>query len=253
MGKYVTEIERIESPAVGVEGSAPAVVGSGARRGRHVLAISVVVVSAVLLGAAIAGYAYWTFLKTTPQYSLAMLVDAAKRDDATVVAEIVDTDAVVDDFVPQITAKAVELYGRGISPEVIQRIARIAQPVMPALKSRARDELPTAIRQKTAGFAGVPFAAMVLGAGRYLDIKVEGETALVRSLVPEHNFEVKMRRTESGWKIVSVADEELATRIAQRVGQEIIAIAVNGTGSSKSRLGIRNINELLREAEDLFK
>jgi len=124
---------------------------------------------------------------------------------------------------------------------------------MPAVKDRAREELPGAIRQKTATFGDVPFAAMVFGADTYLDIKVEGDTATVRSKVPEHNFEVKMLRTGDRWKIAGLRDEELATRIAQRIGQEIVAIAVNGTGSKQSRLGVKNINELLRQAEEIFK
>ena len=124
---------------------------------------------------------------------------------------------------------------------------------MPAVKERARDELPGAIRQKTAAFGDDPFAAMVLGADRYLDISVEGDTATVRSKVPEHSFEVRMVRAGQRWKIAAVRDEELATRIAQRVGQEIIAIAANGAGSKQTRLGVKNINELLRQAEEIFK
>ena len=207
----------------------------------------------VAVAAGMGSYLYWQHLKTTPQYSLALMIDAAKRDDAAKVGELVDIDAVVDDFLPQITGKAIELYGRNLPPDTLQRVARIAGPVMPAVKDRARDELPGAIRQKTAAFGDVPFAAMVLGADTYLDIKVEGERATVRSEVPEHDFEVRMVRTGDLWKIAGVRDEELATRIAQRVGQEILAIAVNGTGSKQSRLGIRNINELLRQAEEIFR
>ena len=207
----------------------------------------------VAVAAGMGSYLYWQHLKTTPQYSLALMIDAAKRDDAAKVGELVDIDAVVDDFLPQITGKAIELYGRNLPPDTLQRVARIAGPVMPAVKDRARDELPGAIRQKTAAFGDVPFAAMVLGADTYLDIKVEGERATVRSKVPEHDFEVRMVRTGDLWKIAGVRDEELATRIAQRVGQEILAIAVNGTGSKQSRLGIRNINELLRQAEEIFR
>src|SRR5690606_33317242 len=154
-------------------------------------------------------------------------------------------------FLPQITGKAIELYGRGLTPETLQRVARIAEPVMPAVKDRARDELPGAIRQKTEGFGNVPFAAMVVGAEQYLDINVDGDNATVRSKVPDHNFEVRLVRRGTRWQISGLRDDELATRIAQRIGQEIVAIAVNGTGSNKSRLGVKNINELLRQAEEI--
>ena len=94
---------------------------------------------------------------------------------------------------------------------------------------------------------------MVLGGGQYLDIKINGDSATVKSLVPEQDFEVEMKRSGTEWKIVALKDDKLATNIAQRVGQEIIAIAANGPNSGRSRLGVKNINDLLNEAEKIFK
>jgi hypothetical protein len=161
--------------------------------------------------AVIGGYFYWQSFKNTPQYSLAMLVDAARRNDQEQVDHFVAVDSIVDEFMPQITGKAVELYGRGLPPQTIARVARVATPVMPALKERARVQLPNLIRKKTKRFEGVPFAAMVVGAERYLDIKQIGDTATVRSKLPEHSFEVRMQRSGNEWKIVGVRDEALAT------------------------------------------
>lgn len=218
--------------------------------------ISLIVLGSLFAIGLIAGvgfYFYWQSLKSTPQYSLALIVDAAKRDDQATVNRLVDINVVVDDFLPQITSKAVELYGRGLPPDVIQRVERVAAPVMPAIKDRAREELPAAIKQKTSELGHVPFEAMVLGAEQYLDISVNGDSALVKSLVPEQDLELRMKRDGSEWKIVGVKDDKLATNIAQRVGQEIIAIAANGPNSGRSRLGVKNINELLNEAEKIFR
>ena len=215
-----------------------------------------IVVGSLFAAALISGvgfYFYWQSLKSTPQYSLALIVDAAKRSDQATVNRLVNIEAVVDDFLPQITVKAVELYGRGLPPNVLEKVALVAAPVMPAIKDRAREELPAAIKQKTSELGYVPFEAMVLGADQYLDIKVKGDSATVKSLIPEQDLEVLMKLDGGEWKIVGVKDEKLATNIAQRVGQEIIAIAANGPGSGKSRLGVKNINQLLNEAEKIFK
>ena len=241
--------ERIETPVVFGGYVAP---HQRSRANKIVLSV-VGVVAIVSLFAAIGGYFYWQSLKTTPQYSLALIVDAAKQNDQNTVNQLVDINSVVDDFLPQITNKAVELYGRGMAPDTIQKVARVAAPVMPAVKDRAKEELPGAIRQKTSEFGFVPFEAMVLGADQYLDITTNGDEANVKSLIPEHDFEVKMKRDGPRWKIVAVKDEKLATTIAQRVGQEILAIAANGTNSNRSRLGVKNINELLNEAEKTFR
>lgn len=211
------------------------------------------IVAAALL-AGVGGWLYWRSLKGTPQYSLALLIDAAKRDDKPAIETLVNIDSVVDDFVPQVTGKAVELYGKGLPPKVIGRLAQLAAPIVPAVKERARVELPRIIRERVELFGDVPFAAMVIGAGRYLDIKVLGDNAVVTSKVPNHPLELKMRRNGTQWQIVGVKDDDLATQIARAIGQDIITVAMNG-GAQKSadKLGDVSITDILRKAQELVK
>ena len=223
-------------------------------RGRRILAIIAAILASLVLVGGVGSYFYWQGMKSTPQYSLALLVDAAKRDDQKTIATIVDVDAVVDDFVPQVTAKAVELYGRGLPPKIVSQLAQLAVPIMPAVKERARAELPRIIRERVERFGDVPFAAMVLGAGKYLDITISGDTALVKSKLPEHPLEMKMRRNGERWQIVGVNDDNLASEIAKKIGQDIITIALNG-GARKTAdtLGVGSLTNLLRQAEELIK
>jgi hypothetical protein len=197
-----------------------------------------------------AGLFYWRHLETTPQYSLALIVDASRRGDQQTTDSLVDIDAVVDDFIPQITAKAVEIYGRGLPPDTIGRIANVARPLMPALKDRARVELPKVIRERTEKFQNIPFFVMVLGAGRYLDITIDGDTAHITSKLPDRPFEMKMERSGDRWKIAGVKDDQLATIIAQKVGQEIVAFASKGVRTNG--LGIQNLADILKQAERIF-
>ncbi len=143
---------------------------------KRLFAITGLVLLSVLLIAGIGGFIYYQSLKSTPQYSIALLIDAAKRDDKAAIDRLVDTNAVVDDFVPQITNKAIELYGRGLPPAVLERVQLLAQPLLPAVKERARAELPRVIRERSERFGYVPFFGMVLGADKYLDIEVTGDT-----------------------------------------------------------------------------
>ena len=216
-------------------------------------AIAGFVVLVLVLVAGVGAFFYYQSLKSTPQYSLALLVDAAKRDDRSEIATLVNIDAVVDDFVPQITNKAVELYGRGQPPEVLRQVAKLALPLLPAVKERARAELPRVIRERTKKFGSVPFFAMVIGADKYLDIAIDGDTAIVKSKLPEHQFEVKMKRSGDRWQIIGVKEEQLATAIARKVGQEIMAVAVGGGKKAAEEFGIGNLTELLKEAEELVK
>jgi len=252
MSKFVVDLDNPETTELpGFGGHTEPKPKTRVRKVAAIIGISLVVIAVI---GAVGGYFYWRSFLDTPQYSLALIIDAARNNDQATIDQLLDSDAVVDDFLPQITSKAVELYGRGQPPQIIARIAEIAAPVLPAVKDRARAELPKAIRQKTETFSSVPFAAMVIGADRYLDISFEGEKALVKSRLPEHSFEVIMQKSGTHWKIVGLRDEKLATNIAQKVGQEIIGLAAKGgRGTSADSLGIKNVNELLRQSEDIFR
>ena len=202
----------------------------------------------------IGGLIYYRSLRETPQYSLALLIDAAKRDDKTDIDSLIDTGAVVDDFVPQVTGKAIELYGRGQKPETLAQLAKIAEPILPAVKERAAAELPRVIRDRTERFGYVPFFAMVIGADQYLDITVNGDTARVSSKLEDHPLEMTMRKNGERWQIVGVTDEQLATDIARKIGQEIIAIAsTGGAKNAVNKFGVGNLSELLKQAEELVR
>ena len=63
---------------------------------------------------------------------------------------------------------------------------------------------------------------IALGAGRVLDIKETGDTAIVHYNSPERPFDVTMKRNGDRWQIVAIKDEIIARRIAEKIGQEII-------------------------------
>ncbi|MDM7923828.1 MAG: hypothetical protein QUS14_16155 [Pyrinomonadaceae bacterium] len=211
-------------------------------------------VSAVVLVGVGAGYLYWKSFEDTPQYSLALLIDAARRDDQQAIDELVDTNAVVDSFVPQVTGKAADMYGRGLPPNVIDRMTNVAAPLMPAVKQKARAELPRLIRKETERFANVPFAGFVLGAEQYLEVLVEGETSRIRSKLPKHTFEVTMKRRGGRWQVIGVNDDALATRISQAIGQQIIGMAAKGDlRRAGESLGVENLQELIKQAEEAFE
>lgn len=219
-----------------------------------VLTVLAVVSLLILLIGGIGAFFYWQSVKKTPQYSLALLVDAARRDDKEKVAQIVDTEAVANAFIPQITDKAVELYGRGLPKDKLARIAGIAAPLIPAIKDRAREELPKLIVEKTKPIEKVPYWMIALGAERGVDIKINGDTATVKSKIPDRPLELTMKREGDLWKIIKVTDEPLARRIAERVGQELIALSSKRTAEEAGKqIGVENMGELLKKVNDIFK
>jgi hypothetical protein len=221
--------------------------------GRIARTFFIVLIALLAIGCS-TGLFYWNSLKSTPQYSLALLIDAARRDDKRAVGDLVDIDQVVDDFLPQITESAVEMYGRGLPAKTIANLTVVAQPIMPALKDRARIELPRVIRERTERFNYVPFAAIVMGADRYLDISVKGDTAEIKSKIEGRPLELKMRHVGDHWRVIGISDQELSDKIAKTVGQQIIAIASGAkVGDTSKNLGVRNLQDVLKQAEDLLR
>src|ERR1700712_3988200 len=119
MSKFTINLEdepKIETSAP--KGSKPLSSGvmpkpKGKRGCLRIVGILGGIIAVIAIIGVIGGYFYWQSLKKTPQYSLALLVDAARKDDQKTIDSLVDTNAVVDDFMPQIIDKAVELYGKG--------------------------------------------------------------------------------------------------------------------------------------------
>jgi hypothetical protein len=197
----------------------------------------------------IGGYFYWQSVKKSPQYSLALLVEAARNDDNAQIAELVDTEAVIDSFVPQITDKAIDIYGRNLPKDLISKAMQIGLPaVKPKIKEIASKELPKLIREKTKQAEKYPYWLIALGASAALDVKIEGETAVITSKIADKPLELSMKKIGDKWKVTGVKDEELATKIAQSIGQKLLKMAnENGIESIGKQLGLENLGDILKQ------
>jgi hypothetical protein len=260
MSRIVVDLDKIEDREIpkaeaGDKGARALPDKAVKKRGvwRIILKVFLGLLALIVIVGGIGGFFYWQELKRSPAYSLAMVVDAARRDDKLALAVLVDTDRIVDAFVPQITDKAVELYGRGLPQGTLQKLARVASPILPALKNRAREELPRLIREKTRTVENVPFFMVAIGASQSLDIKIDGDIATVTSKLPDHPLELKMQRKGDLWQIIEIRDEPLARKIAEQVGQQIIAAANGTVDRTGEALGIPNLNQMLQKAEELLQ
>ncbi len=223
LGEPEKDEPKIETPKT-EEKKAPKAETTPKKRGGcgRILGISGIVLAVILLIGVVVGYFYWQGLKTTPQYSLALLVDAARRGDQKAIDELVDTDAVVESFMPQIIDKAKERYGENLPADKLAKVSDVSSALMPAIKQRAREEVPRIIKEKADKFPNVPYWMIAIGAGYFLDFKTQAETAIVTSNVTGNTFEVSMKRVGDKWRIVGIKDDALADRIAATIGQELI-------------------------------
>lgn len=195
--------------------------GRFGRRSR-VLTVGALVVLGVVLFAALAAYAYWQSYKSGPAYSLALLVDAARRDDLQGVESFIDAKQIADGFTPQVinklTSGGVQLPAGVQGPQLTAAIPQL----IPRVSETMREEIARAMKS-IAAQAGdsTPIPLLALGISRAADIKEDGDTATVSFTSAERTTELALRREGERWKLVTVKDDALAVDIATRLAASL--------------------------------
>src|SRR3989442_15955136 len=106
----------------------------GKRRARRGLVRPLIIIAMVLLllagGVVGGGYAWWRHYQNGPAYSLALLADAAQRNDTATVDSLFDTDKVTEDFVAQVRQRTAGSFLSSISSQTDSAL----QTLTPGLK-----------------------------------------------------------------------------------------------------------------------
>jgi hypothetical protein len=183
------------------------------------------VLGGILLLLVIGGFIFWQYYKTKPAYSLALLVDAAQRNDPAAFDQVVDTNNVIQSFAPQVIDEATGRLGTALTPAMRQRIETLVPTLIPNATENLRNEVMKQVREKAARAEGKPFFLIALFIPYILNINQEGDTATVKAKEGGRNFELTMQRTpEKRWKVVGVKDDALAKRIVDDIAKFLPAI-----------------------------
>ncbi len=204
--------------------------GAGAKMGRgaKILSAGALIAALVVVALLAGGYVWWQRYQKSPAYTLALLIDAAQRDDVRAVEELIDTDRVTQGFAPQVLDKLTS----GASPAAaVTTPARTqVEAALPQLLPRVRETMREEIAREAKGFAeksggNVPFIVFALGISRAAEIKEQGEAATATLKVGDRPIELTLQRNGERWKVVTVKDDALAADIAARVASSLPAPA----------------------------
>ena len=192
-----------------------------ARRGRssragRILGIIAVLLILIVVAVAAGGYFWWQHYQTQPAYSLALLVDAAQRNDAPEMDRLLDMDKITNGFISQVRQR---VPGSSALPAAAEQLI---QTLSPKLKPTVRDELIREVQRLTAPAAGKPFPLVAIAVPYFVNIKQDGKTATAETKAQDEQIKLKMQADASGhWQIVAVEDDKLANLIAESVKKDL--------------------------------
>ena len=185
------------------------------RAGRvgRVLGFIAIVLVVVIVGALVGGYFWWRHYQSQPAYSLALLVDAAQRNDDAEIDRLLDMDKITTDFVTQVKAR---VPGSSLLP------AQVEQTLTPKLKPTVRDELIKEVQRLTERAAGKPFPLVALAVPYFVDIKQDRNVATAEMKLEDEQIKLTMQPDAAGrWQTVAIQDDKLADLIADSVKKNL--------------------------------
>src|SRR5258708_597445 len=189
--------------------------GRERRSGRagRVLGFIAIILAVVIIGALLGGYFWWRHYQAQPPYSLALLVDAAQRNDGAEIDRLLDLDKITTDFVTQVKAR---VPGSQLLP------AQIEQTLTPKLKPTVRDELIKEVQRLTERANGKPFPLVALAVPYFADIKQDGNAATAEMKLQDEQIKLTMQADAAGsWQTVAIQDDKLADLIADSVKKNL--------------------------------
>src|SRR5438067_3717258 len=182
-------------------------------RAGRVLGFIAIILAVVIIGALAGGYFWWRHYQSQPAYSLALLVDAAQRNDGAEIDRLLEMDRITSDFVKQIKAR---VPGSSLLP------AQIEQTLTPKLNPTVRDELIKEIQRLTERANGKPFPLLALAVPYFVDIKQDGNVATAEMKLQDEQIKLTMQADAAGrWQTVAVSDDKLADLIADNVKKNL--------------------------------
>ena len=202
-------------------GKASAAARPKRRRWLRILAILAIVVVALIVVVAIAGFFSWRRFQASPEYSLALLVDAAQRNDQEQLAKLIDYDELSKNMITSVNQKAVERYGGAINATTQQQIDKLMPTLLPRLKQTIHTEVGKQIQSFALKSEDKPFIFILLTVPSMVKITTEGDTAKASSSVSGEPFELTLHRDADRWKVVAFNDDALVQRVADSVMKDL--------------------------------
>ena len=104
------------------------------RRWPRVLGILALLVLIVVVVAAVGGFLWWRHYQSTPTYTLALIFDAAQRNDLAEFQKRIDDDEIAKNMAASVSQKAAGRYGFALNSSIQGQIDAMVPSLLPRFK-----------------------------------------------------------------------------------------------------------------------
>ena len=194
------------------------------RRGLRILAIILGLFVAIAIAVAAAGFFWWRNYQTTPAYTLALIVDAAQRNDLPEFQKRIDNEEIAKNMIATVSQKAAGRYGLALSGSMQQRIDSLMPSLTPRLKQAINDEVAKELKDVASKSEPKPFLLLAATLSSIVNVTTEGDSAKATTSMLGRPIELTMRRDADRWKVTEYKDEVVVQRVVDNVIKELPAI-----------------------------
>jgi hypothetical protein len=194
------------------------------RRWLKVVAILLVLTFIGMAGLVVGGFFWWRHYQTTPAYSVALIIDAAQRDDMVAFGKQVDDDAIARNLVSEVSKKASDRYGVALNAALQKQIESMIPSLIPRLKDTIHQEVAKELKEIAAKSEPKPFIIVAIAVQRLVTINTEGDNARATAQMPNRTIELALQRSGDQWKVTEFRDEVLIQRVVDGVMKDLPAI-----------------------------
>ena len=219
MGKRI--VINVDGPKAGASPHARIPVARR-RRWPRVLAILAGLVVLIIVLAGAGGFVWWRHYQSTPVYTLALIIDAAQRNNPEEFQKRIDDEEIAKNMIADVTQKAAARYGFALNSSIQKRIELVTSTVLPRLRQSINDELIKGINAISS--EPRPFVLLLVTIPSLLTVTTEGDTAKASWNLNGRSIELTMQRDQDHWKVTKYSDDLVVQRIVDSVMKELPAI-----------------------------